>query len=53
MNGLSVALRGYVADRLHLAAANLDDEEVRFELRSLIRQSLKPGHKASAASKRP
>jgi hypothetical protein len=26
---LSGALRGYVADRLHLAAANLDDEEVR------------------------
>lgn len=26
---LSAGLRGYVADRLHLAAANLDDEEVR------------------------
>jgi len=26
---LSAGLRGYVADRLHLAAANLDDEDVR------------------------
>jgi len=29
---LSAALRGYVADRLHLAAANLDETEVRREL---------------------
>ena len=32
---LSSALRGYVADRLHLAAANLDEAEVRVGLGSL------------------
>ena len=29
---LSTAMRGYVADRLHLSAANLDEEEVRAEI---------------------